>query len=100
LTNVLDANGGPREYHFLQDLNQRQDINNLLFGIYKNGAISYGSVGLSQEAAVLTVSKVSQQILLISTSTVTKGLVCTSSIRLCANTGDYRATSVLPFHRE
>lgn len=52
LTNVLDANGGPREYHFLQDLKQRQDINNLLFGIYKNGAISYGSVGMSQEAAV------------------------------------------------
>ena len=51
LTNVLDANGGPREYHFLQDLKQRQDINNLLFGIYKNGAISYGSVGMSSEAA-------------------------------------------------
>jgi len=51
LTNVLDANGGPREYHFLQDLKQRQDINNLLFGIYKNGAISYGSVGMNQEAA-------------------------------------------------
>lgn len=52
LTNVLDSNGGPREYHFLQDLLQRQDINNLLFGIYKNGAISYGSVGMSEEAAV------------------------------------------------
>ena len=52
LTNVLDANGGPREYHFLQDLLQRQDINNLLFGKYRNGAISYGSVGFSQEAAV------------------------------------------------
>lgn len=52
LTNVLDSNGGPREYHFLQDLLQRQDINNLLFGIYKNGAISYDSVGFSQEAAV------------------------------------------------
>lgn len=51
-TNVLDANGGPREYHFLQDLLQRQDINNLLFGIYRNGAISYGSVGYSAEAAV------------------------------------------------
>ena len=50
LTNVLDANGGPREYHFLQDLKQRQDINNLLFGKYLNGAISYGSVGFSQEA--------------------------------------------------
>lgn len=52
LTNVLDANGGPREYHFLQDLKQRQDINNLLFGIYRNGAIGYGSVGASAEAAV------------------------------------------------
>ncbi len=51
LTNVLDSNGGPREYHFLQDLQQRQDINNLLFGIYRNGAISYGSVGFGQEAA-------------------------------------------------
>ncbi len=51
-TNVLDANGGPREYHFLQDLLQRQDINNLLFGIYRNGAISYDSVGFSQESAV------------------------------------------------
>lgn len=52
LTNVLDSNGGPREYHFLQDLGQRQDINNLLFGIYRNGAISYASVGFGAEAAV------------------------------------------------
>lgn len=52
LTNVLDANGGPRSYHFLQDLKQRQDINNLLFGVYKNGAINYGSVGGSAEASV------------------------------------------------
>jgi len=52
LTNVLDANGGPREYHFLQDLKQRQDINNLLFGIYKNGAISYGSVGGDMKESV------------------------------------------------
>ncbi len=51
ITNVLDANGGPREYHGLQALTQRQDINNLLFGIYRNGAISYESVGFSQEAA-------------------------------------------------
>ena len=51
-TNVLDSNGGPREYHLLQSLDQRQDINNLLFGIYRNGAISYASVGFSQEAAV------------------------------------------------
>lgn len=52
ITNVLDANGGPREYHFLQDLKQRQEINNLLFGVYRNGAISYESVGFSEEAAV------------------------------------------------
>jgi len=52
LTNALDSNGGPREYHFLQDLLQRQDINNLLFGIYRNGAIRYDSVGFSKEAAV------------------------------------------------
>jgi len=51
MTNVFDANGGPREYHGLQQLSQRQDINNLLFGIYKNGAISYASVGFSEEAA-------------------------------------------------
>lgn len=52
LTNTLDSNGGPREYHFLQDLLQRQDINNLLFGKYVNGAIRYDSVGFSEEAAV------------------------------------------------
>jgi hypothetical protein len=52
LTNVLDQNGGPAEYHFLQDLYQRQDINNLLFGKYLNGAISYGSVGFSEQASV------------------------------------------------
>lgn len=52
LTRVLDYNGGPREYHFLQDILQRQDINNLLFGKYPNGMIDYGSVGGSAEAAV------------------------------------------------
>lgn len=52
LTNVLDANGGPAEYHFLQDLKQRQDINNLLFGKFNNGAIRYASVGATEEAAV------------------------------------------------
>lgn len=52
LTRVLDYNGGPAEYHFLQDILQRQDINNLLFGKYPNGMISYGSVGFGAEAAV------------------------------------------------
>lgn len=52
MTRTWDYNGGPREYHMLQDILQRQDINNLLFGKYPNGAISYGSVGFGQEAAV------------------------------------------------
>jgi len=52
LTNVLDSQGGPREYHFLQDLLQRQDINDLLFGKYRNGAISYGSVGGDAQSSV------------------------------------------------
>lgn len=52
MTKVWDWNGGPREYHGVQELQQRQDINNLLFGKYPNGAISYGSVGFGQEAAV------------------------------------------------
>lgn len=51
LTRVLDWNGGPAEYHFLQDIYQRQDINNLLFGKYTNGMLSYGSVG-GAEASV------------------------------------------------
>lgn len=52
LTRVIDYNGGPPEYHFLQDINQRQDINNLLFGKYPNGMVTYGSVGFASEAAV------------------------------------------------
>ena len=52
LTKVWDYNGGPGEYHMVQDLLQRQDINNLLFGKYPNGMLSYGSVGYNAEAAV------------------------------------------------
>lgn len=52
LTRALNFYGGSGEYHFLQDIYQRQEINDLLFGQYANGAISYGSVGGSQEAAV------------------------------------------------
>lgn len=52
ITRCLTYNGGPSEYHWLQDILQRQDINNLLFGKYPNGMINYGSVGYSQEAAV------------------------------------------------
>ncbi len=52
VTRVIDNNGGSDEYHLLQDLNQRQNINTTLFGIYPNGMISYGSVGFGSEAAV------------------------------------------------
>lgn len=51
ITRSLNFYGGSGEYHFLQDIFQRQEVNNLLFGKYANGAISYGSVGGSQEAA-------------------------------------------------
>lgn len=51
ITRSLNFYGGSGEYHFLQDIYQRQEVNNLLFGKYANGAISYGSVGGSQEAA-------------------------------------------------
>jgi len=51
LTRSLNFYGGTGEYHFLQDIYQRQAVNDLLFGTYTNGAISYGSVGGSQEAA-------------------------------------------------
>jgi hypothetical protein len=99
LTNVLDANGGPREYHFLQDLLQRQDINNLLFGIYKNGAISYASVGFSQEAAVSYGFKG------FSTDTFDfhfhryKGFTAPALFGYVPTQGDYAQTSVLPYHR-
>lgn len=52
VTRSLNFYGGSGEYHFLQDIYQRQEMNDLLFGKYANGAISYGSVGGSQEAAV------------------------------------------------
>lgn len=51
ITRSLNFYGGSGEYHFLQDIFQRQEVNNLLFGKYANGAISYGSVGGSQEVA-------------------------------------------------
>lgn len=51
VTRVIDFNGGPAEYHLLQDINQRQTINTTLFGLYPNGMIDYGSVGFGAEAA-------------------------------------------------
>jgi hypothetical protein len=52
LTRAIDFNGGPDTYVGVQDIYQRQDINNLLFGKYTNGMINYGSVGGNSEAAV------------------------------------------------
>jgi len=52
LTRSLNFYGGAGEYHWLQDIYQRQEVNDLLFGKYNQGAIVYGSVGGSQEAAV------------------------------------------------
>jgi hypothetical protein len=51
VTRSLNFQGGTGEYHFLQDIYQKQAVNNAIFDLYKNGAISYGSVGGSQEAA-------------------------------------------------
>lgn len=52
LTRTLNFYGSPGEYHFLQDIYQRQAVNDLLFGSYNNGAIRYASVGGSEEASV------------------------------------------------
>lgn len=52
LTRVMDFNGGPSEYHVLQEIKQRQDVNNTLFGKYNNGGIRYATVGGREEAAI------------------------------------------------
>jgi len=91
LTKVWDYNGGPMEYHMLQDLQQRQDINNLLFGKYLNGAIAYGSVGYGSEAAVAYGFKS------FSTDTYSvhfhryKGFTAQSLFGYTPTQGDYRA---------
>ncbi len=40
------------EVHFLQETNQQDDLDTLLFGKYNNGAIRYASVGGDERAAV------------------------------------------------
>ncbi len=91
VTRVIDNNGGPDQYHALQDLNQRQNINTTLFGIYPNGMIDYGSVGFSQEAAVAYGFKS------FSTDTVSfhfhryKGFSAPSMFGYTPTVGDYRA---------
>lgn len=52
LTRTLNFYGGAGEYHWLQDIYQKQEIGDVLFKNYTNGAINYGSVGESAEAAV------------------------------------------------
>ncbi len=90
VTRVIDNNGGPAEYHLLQDLNQRQDINKTLFGIYPNGMISYGSVGFGSDAAVAYGFKS------FSTDTVSfhfhryKGFSAPSQFGYTPTVGDYR----------
>lgn len=44
--------GGPSEYHFLQETNQQDDLDNTIFGKYNNGGIRYASVGADERAAV------------------------------------------------
>ncbi len=91
VTRVIDYNGGPAEYHFLQDINQRQNINTTLFGLYPNGMIDYGSVGFGAEAAVAYGFKS------FSTDTVSfhfhryKGFSASSVFGYTPTVGDYRA---------
>ena len=52
LARVWEFSGGPSEYHLLQETNQQDDLDTLLFGKYNNGAIRYASVGGDERAAV------------------------------------------------
>jgi hypothetical protein len=45
-------NGGPKEYHYLQETNQQDDLDTCIFGKYNNGAIRYASVGGDERASV------------------------------------------------
>ena len=51
MARVFDQNGAPAEIHHLVDPFQYQEIQNLLFGTYPNGAVLWDSVGGSKEAA-------------------------------------------------
>lgn len=52
LARVNQYAGGPSEYHVLQETNQQDDTDTLLFGRYNNGAIRYASVGSDERASV------------------------------------------------
>ena len=49
---VAIYNGGPKEYHHLQETNQQDDLDTCIFGKYNNGAIRYASVGGDERASV------------------------------------------------
>jgi hypothetical protein len=53
LARVWQYNGGPAEYHILQETNQQDDTDTLLFGKYNNGAIRYATVGGDEKASVM-----------------------------------------------
>jgi hypothetical protein len=52
LNRTLDWSGTGSEVHWLQDIYQNQGLTDALFDKYQNGAIVWGSVGGSKEAAV------------------------------------------------
>lgn len=52
LARVLQYNGGKGETHILQETNQQDDVDTLLFGKYNAGAINYASVGGTEKASV------------------------------------------------
>ncbi len=52
LARVLQYSGGKGETHILQETNQQDDVDTLLFGKYNAGAINYASVGGTEKAAV------------------------------------------------
>lgn len=52
LARQLQYSGGKGETHILQETNQQDDVDTLLFGKYNAGAINYASVGGTEKAAV------------------------------------------------
>lgn len=52
LARALQYSGGKGETHILQETNQQDDVDTLLFGKYNAGAINYASVGGTEKAAV------------------------------------------------
>lgn len=52
LARQLQYSGGKGETHILQETNQQDDVDTLLFGKYNAGAINYASVGSTEKAAV------------------------------------------------